>query len=124
MNKQKELAETLLKIRRGDMYAADAEAQQALLDAAHLLSHNLPESDTRIIHVNDLEMTCGGAPTIYDFVDQHGEPHYFRLRHGGARLVNEKTKETILSGEWLGSDGVCNWDDVKAWAKAQGVILI
>lgn len=67
--------------------------------------------------------SCGGCPTIYDFKDKEGARYYFRLRHGGARIVCEDTDEILLSGNMPGFDGVCNWEDIVRWAKANGILI-
>ena len=59
--------------------------------------------------------TCGACPTIFEF-EIEDEPHYFRLRHGYARLVKEDTSEILIEGYMKGHDGVCDWDDVTDWA--------
>jgi hypothetical protein len=69
------------------------------------------------IKVESLEKTCGGCPTIFEWQTPKGKSYYFRLRHGYARITNDQTNKTIISGEMREHDGVCNWDDVKKWAK-------
>lgn len=76
---------------------------------------------TIIINVSSLENSCGGCPTIYDFKDNEGTSYYFRLRHGGARIVCEDTDEVLLSGSMDGFDGVCDFDDVINWARENGI---
>lgn len=75
------------------------------------------------IELKTYENTCGGCPTIYDFTDTEGASYYFRLRHGGARLVCEDTSEVLLSEHMSGFDGVCGWDDFVKWAREHGVLV-
>lgn len=76
-----------------------------------------------VIDVESVNETCNGCPTIFDFKDKEGTSYYFRLRHGGARIVCEDNDETLLSGRMSGFDGVCDWDDVVSWARNNGVAL-
>lgn len=76
-----------------------------------------------MMKVKNLEETCGGCPTIFEWENGKGESIYFRLRHGGARIVNESREKTLLSGSMAEFDGVCNWDDVVKWAKNNGLKL-
>lgn len=76
-----------------------------------------------LIDVSQVNETCGGCPTIYDFTDSEGTPYHFRLRHGFARIVCEHNDETLISGVMPGFDGVCGWDDVVSWARSNGVVV-
>lgn len=73
--------------------------------------------------VINLEETCGGCPTIFEWENKKNEQFYFRLRGGGARIVNETEGITIISGSMDGFDGVCNFKDVTKWAKKNGLKL-
>jgi len=73
--------------------------------------------------VLNLQLICGGCPTIFEWKNKKGEDFYFRLRNGYARIVNKDTDELICSGSMNGCDGVCSFDEVKEWAKECGVKL-
>jgi hypothetical protein len=74
--------------------------------------------------VINLEETCGGCPTIFEWENSKGEFIYFRLRGSIARIVNETRDKIIISSDYMdGFDGVCNFKDVKKWAKSKGLKL-
>ncbi len=73
--------------------------------------------------VYNLEQTSVGCPTIFEWNNKKGNNIYFRLRHGFARIVNESKNIYIIESPMFGFDGVCNWKDVKRWAKENGLKL-
>ncbi|MFD0587619.1 hypothetical protein ACFQZE_06365 [Paenibacillus sp. GCM10027627] len=83
----------------------------------------IKNENTIEIDIDECEMTCAGCPTIFDFVDRKGARYYFRLRHGFAYIDCEDNNETLISGDMIGFDGVCSWNDIVQWAKNEGVLL-
>jgi hypothetical protein len=76
-----------------------------------------------IMKVKNLKETCGGCPTVYEWENAKGIPYYFRLRHGWARICKDNSTSPKISGDMDGFDGVCNFNDVKKWAKSLGLKL-
>lgn len=58
-------------------------------------------------------LICGACPVIYEGETRDGQPFYFRLRHGIARLVLEDTKEAAVMDAINGRDGVCSFEEYK-----------
>ncbi len=73
--------------------------------------------------VVNLEQTGGACPTIFEWVNGKGEPYYFRLRHGYARIQHDTEDTVKIEGDMPGFDGVCSFEDVKKWAKKRGLKL-
>lgn len=78
--------------------------------------------ETRALPAGDITQLSYGCPTIFDFTSG-GEPYYFRLRHGTARICHDRTGEELAHGPMPGFDGVRSWDDVVVWAASQGIDL-
>lgn len=77
-----------------------------------------------IINVADVELSCSGCPTIYDFTDTEGTEYIFYLRDGYARIGCHDNGETLVSGEMHGFDGVCSWHNIEVWAEKKGLALL
>lgn len=73
--------------------------------------------------VNNLEQTCGGCPTVFEWTNKKGHSIYFRLRHGYARITDETRNINIIEGSFPYGDGVCTWEEVVQWAKENGLKL-
>lgn len=60
------------------------------------------------------ELTCFACPVIYDGFLKDGTPFYFRLRHGGARLVLNDSDSLTQSMRAINDlDGVCSYEEYK-----------
>lgn len=68
--------------------------------------------------------TCIAFPTQYEIYDKDGTEYYFRLRHGFARFDCEDTDETMASGEMVGFDGQCTFEDIRIWLVGKGIALL
>lgn len=73
--------------------------------------------------VINLQKTCGGCPTVFEWNNRKGHSIYFRLRNGSARIVNETKDKELINESMDGFDGVCNWKNVVEWAQSHGLIL-
>lgn len=73
--------------------------------------------------VLNLEKTCTGCPTVFEWNNKKGENIYFRLRYGYAKIVNESKDIEILADYFPGADGICSWDEVVIWAEIRGIKL-
>ena len=73
--------------------------------------------------VLNLQQTCFGCPTTFEWMNGKGEHIYFRLRWGYARIVNEDKDKTLIQGDFENADGVCSWNDAVKWAKNKGLNL-
>lgn len=94
---------------------------------SHDLNYEVVKDDEpNFIKVTDVEETCGGCPTIFEFKNEDGDELYFRLRHGCWRLENESKRVTLLSGdaEWLGLDGTCSWNEAQQLIAAEGLYIV
>ena len=76
------------------------------------------------IDESSIVLSCGACPTIYDFDDVDGTSYYFRLRHGGARVVCEDADKTLIAGTMLGFYGSCNWEEAVEWMESEGLYLV
>lgn len=77
------------------------------------------------VKLNSIELSCYACPTIFEWKDKYNNKYYFRLRHGYWHIVDENNGDVIVSGTSDdGSDGVCNWEDVKRYAMKENFIII
>lgn len=78
------------------------------------------------IKVRELIITCYACPTQYDIYDENGYYYYFRYRHGGWYLRQERKgkQKYIASGE-TGDPygGIASVEEVVKWLKKQGIKL-
>jgi hypothetical protein len=63
--------------------------------------------------VKSYDYSCYACPVIVDGFLKSGEPFYFRLRHGVARLVLEDTKRAAVMEAIDGLDGTCSDEQFK-----------
>ncbi|AXH67338.1 hypothetical protein SEA_WOFFORD_196 [Streptomyces phage Wofford] len=63
--------------------------------------------------VRSYDYSCNACPVIVDGFLISGEPFYFRLRHGVARLVLEDTKRAAVMNAIDGLDGTCSNEQFK-----------
>ena len=68
------------------------------------------------MNIKDLEQTCGGCPTVFEWKNNKEHSIYFHLRNGYARIINETKNKTIIQGTFPYGDGVCSWAEVVKWA--------
>lgn len=73
--------------------------------------------------VINLEQTCNGCPTIFEWQSKKGDYIYFRLRHGYGCVENETKDLIILEDFFPEADGICDWGEVVSWAGARGLKL-
>ena len=73
---------------------------------------------------DSIVLSCSACPTIYDFDDVDGTSYYFRLRHGGARVVCVDMNKTLVAGTMFEESGSCDWEEAVEWMESEGLYLI
>lgn len=97
--------------------------------SANDLNYEIVKEETNKLQlkVKGVEMSCGGCPTIFDFVNiLNNHILYFRLRSGSWTLVDETDSKLLLSGTAcsLGLDGCCTWEQAIQLIAEEGLDII
>ena len=83
------------------------------------------QPETNAIIYKELQCTCSGCPSIYEFINIHNNHKlYFRLRYGIWKLVDETDEKILASGTTEEFDGICDFNDACSLIAKENILLI